>query len=209
MKNLSKGIIILLVLALFGCAPKNLKVKADGFDNVHKAYAKGERVEIYLSNIGTDTDYAFYVDGVAYDALYDAAKGYVINFTMPDHDVEVTVKATNSMDMSDPAEGVTRILYQRLWFYALEGETEDKEKIAEIMNALNSLVISDESIPVSFEDNGERIFVYYDNGETKTYYFEDNFYVDTATNDHYLIISGMRELRMAVYELIGVEYVDY
>ena len=92
---------------------------------------------------------------------------------------------------------------------ALEGETEDKEKIAEIMNALNSLVISDESTAISYEDNGERIFVYYDNGETKTYYFEDNFYVDTATNDHYLIISGMRELRMAVYELIGVEYVDY
>ena len=208
MKNLSKGIIILLVLALFGCAPKNLKVKAEGFDNVKKGYAEGEEVEIYFSNIGTDTDYRFFVDGTKYNASYDNAKGYVIKFTMPDHDVEVSVKIGGSM-MMDPAQGVTKILYQRLWFYALEGETEDKEKIAEIMNALNSLVISDESTAISYEDNGERIFVYYDNGETKTYYFEDNFYVDTATSDHYLVISGMRELRMAVYELIGVEYVDY
>ena len=198
----------MILMLVNGCAPKNLKVKAEGFDNVKKGYAEGEEVEIYFSNIGTDTDYRFFVDGTKYNASYDNAKGYVIKFTMPDHDVEVSVKIGGSM-MMDPAQGVTKILYQRLWFYALEGETEDKEKIAEIMNALNSLVISDESTAISYEDNGERIFVYYDNGETKTYYFEDNFYVDTATSDHYLVISGMRELRMAVYELIGVEYVDY
>lgn len=60
-------------------------------------YRKGDRVKVYFNLIATDTDYTFFVDGNRINASYSDRLGYIIKFTMPDHDVIVTYESKNSM----------------------------------------------------------------------------------------------------------------
>ncbi|MBE6685898.1 MAG: hypothetical protein E7591_01550 [Ruminococcaceae bacterium] len=49
--------------------------------------------------VATDTDYTFYLDGERINSSgYSDFKGYTIEFTMPDHDVELTCESKNSME---------------------------------------------------------------------------------------------------------------
>ena len=89
---------------LSGCHTVKYNVICDDFFEGNKgAYREGAKVELYYDLIATDTDYSFFVDDERYNALYDERKGYVIEFTMPAHDVTVRVESKNSM-MYEPGE---------------------------------------------------------------------------------------------------------
>ena len=101
------------MFGLFGCKDKDndvvkYKVDYDGskewYQNAKDAYAAGEEVEVWYDLIATDTDYSFYLDGEPINYSYDDEKGFVIRFTMPEHDVRLTCKHVNSMIYQPPTD---------------------------------------------------------------------------------------------------------
>ncbi len=91
----------LMLTMLFACSSQKYKLDFAGqesnFEGAKKAYKEGEKVTLYFPYIATDTDYSFYVDGERINPGYDEGKGYVIEFTMPAHDVKVGYRSVNSM----------------------------------------------------------------------------------------------------------------
>lgn len=67
------------------------------FDGAKENYLEETEVEIAYSCIATDTDYSFYADGKEVCAEWNDKRGYIIRFTMPDHDIEVFCVEKNSM----------------------------------------------------------------------------------------------------------------
>ena len=96
-------------MSLLGCGAKKYVVNANGgYELDKKSYAAGEEVKAYFKYIATDTDYTFYCENedVTIKTSYDNSIGYVITFTMPDHDVTLGVKSRNTMTIdfeADPA----------------------------------------------------------------------------------------------------------
>lgn len=96
-------------MSLLGCGTQKYVVNANGgYELDKKSYAAGEEVKAYFKYIATDTDYTFYCENedVKIKTEYDNAVGYVIIFTMPDHDVTLGVKSRNTMTIdfeADPA----------------------------------------------------------------------------------------------------------
>ena len=91
-----------------GCfGSKKFKVdyngQKDSFKNASDSYRAGEKVEIYYPFIATDTDYSFYFDGEKMNPDYEEGKGYIIKFTMPEHDVSVEVSSKNTMEYDPDA----------------------------------------------------------------------------------------------------------
>lgn len=86
---------------LTACAVKTYNVDYCGEKNLFigakDSYRAGAKVKLYYNLIATDTDYSFYLDGESINADYDDKKGFVICFTMPEHDVKLECKAVNSM----------------------------------------------------------------------------------------------------------------
>lgn len=64
---------------------------------VRKQYRAGEQVVLYYPMIATDTDYTFLVDGSAVRPDFERSTGFIISFTMPDHDVTVKCIERNTM----------------------------------------------------------------------------------------------------------------
>ena len=108
------------MFGLFGCdkAPQ-YHIICDGdktvFANLKQSYTAGEAVELYYRFVATDTDYAFYLDDEKLSTDYDEAHGYILRFTMPDHDVKLRVESRNSMvyipRTPDVAEGEILVDY--------------------------------------------------------------------------------------------------
>ena len=67
------------------------------YSNAKDSYRAGTAVTLYFEMIATDTDYSFLLDGESVPYTYDAKKGFVISFTMPDHDVTLECRSVNSM----------------------------------------------------------------------------------------------------------------
>ena len=61
------------------------------------AYPAGAEVKLYFDLIATDTDYTFLLDGERMNVDYDDSHGYVITFTMPEHDVKLECITRNTM----------------------------------------------------------------------------------------------------------------
>ena len=72
------------------------------FDNAKRSYRAGTRVRLIMSEIATDTDYSFSVEGAGFQV--DFEDGYVVSFTMPEHGVRVRVESRNSMEYVPPEE---------------------------------------------------------------------------------------------------------
>ena len=70
---------------------------------VSRRLYESESVTVYYDMIATDTDYFFYTDSDDVDLTqkFDGSHGYVFTFTMPAHDVKISVKSRNSME-TDP-----------------------------------------------------------------------------------------------------------
>lgn len=95
-------ITLLLILMFFiGYNKKNYSVdycgQKDFYLNARDKYRVGEKVEVYFNLIATDTDYSFYLDGEIINPAYDNSKGYIIKFTMPEHNVTLKCESKNSM----------------------------------------------------------------------------------------------------------------
>lgn len=96
------------MFSLFGCnkVPK-YKVDYDKksmYVNAQDKYAAGKEVELYYPWVATDTDYRFYLDDEEINFQYDDNKGFLIKFTMPDHDVKLRCDSRNSMIYVPPTE---------------------------------------------------------------------------------------------------------
>ncbi len=94
---------VALLLALSGLAGcgKSYRVdycgQKDAYSDAKESYRAGERVKLNYYMIGTDTDYSFYLDGEKIDFDFDDEQGFVIEFTMPDHDVTLKCEEYNTM----------------------------------------------------------------------------------------------------------------
>ena len=69
----------------------------DMYGNAKDSYRAGTEVTLYFDLIATDTDYSFYLDGERIRFEYDEKKGFVIRFTMPEHDVKLECETVGSM----------------------------------------------------------------------------------------------------------------
>ena len=97
------GLLLLTSLA-GGCGGEKYRLNFDGygFESKRTEYAAGEKVTVYYDLIATDTDYTFTIDeDVEWKRDYDNAHGYIFRFTMPAHDVTISVESRNSM-LPDP-----------------------------------------------------------------------------------------------------------
>ncbi len=98
------------MLGFTGCSAKKYNIDYNGqmtwYTNAKEAYRAGARVKLCYPEkyIGTDTDYTFLLDGEKLSAHYKEGKGFIVEFTMPEHDVSLIVSSVNSMvrDNSEP-----------------------------------------------------------------------------------------------------------
>lgn len=96
-------LVILLVACILCACNKDEKYNVDYcgskemYDKAKDSYRAGEKVTLYFKYIATDTDYSFYLDGERLNVDYDERKGFIISFTMPDHDVKLEYNSKNSM----------------------------------------------------------------------------------------------------------------
>lgn len=74
-----------------------------GMMPARKEHKAGELVVLYYPMVATDTDYRFILDGVEVSTDYEHSKGYIIRFTMPEHDVTLKCRHRNSM-LETPGE---------------------------------------------------------------------------------------------------------
>ena len=95
-------LVCLIPAVLTGCfGGRKYKVDYGGakylYANAKDSYRAGSTVTLYFELIATDTDYSFFLDGEPVSFTYDAQKGFVIRFTMPEHDVKLLCNTVNSM----------------------------------------------------------------------------------------------------------------
>ena len=94
-------LITVLPFGFAGCTAKKYKVDYCGqetcYSNAKDRYKAGSKVTLYYELIATDTDYTFTLDGEPVNYSYNTEKGFVIEFTMPDHDVVLECTTKNSM----------------------------------------------------------------------------------------------------------------
>ena len=62
----------------------------------------GETVRLYYKYVATDTSYEFFVDGERFNPRYTHETGYIIEFTMPEHDVTINHTKRNTMMIEEP-----------------------------------------------------------------------------------------------------------
>ena len=106
-----KRIIMLAILSgilsmITGCGAQKYNVDyhgaKDAFTGAKDSYKAGETVSITLDIVATDTDYTFYVDGEKMSTK--PGYGYTLEFTMPDHDIEIEIESRNTMDYMPGSE---------------------------------------------------------------------------------------------------------
>ena len=104
-KTLQLAIALLLIwcilLSISGCTGEQFTVdycgQKDDYTNARDSYRAGAKVTLYYYLIATDTDYSFYLDDERLNVDYDENKGFIIRFTMPEHDVKLECRSVNSM----------------------------------------------------------------------------------------------------------------
>lgn len=105
-KTVSKILCITLLVGMismfFGCSKAvTYQVDYNGSKDLYVGakdrYEPGTQVKLYFDMIATDTDYSFYLDDEPISYSYDERKGFVITFTMPEHDVSLRCETKNSM----------------------------------------------------------------------------------------------------------------
>lgn len=95
--------VIIIAIFITGCGKRSYKVDycgaKDFYSNAKNTYKAGEEVELIFDLVATDTDYTFYLDGKSEDIdVHGTGNGFVIRFTMPDHDVKLSYSEKNSME---------------------------------------------------------------------------------------------------------------
>ncbi len=105
--------LLMVTLLCVGCLPienQLFNISFDGHDDAYEfeetRYKPGQKVVVYFTAIGTDTDYKFFTNGVEIAAEYESEKGYKIEFEMPGNDVVISYKATNTMEPTNKEDGM-------------------------------------------------------------------------------------------------------
>ena len=150
----------------------------DNFTGLEAAYRAGDEVTVYFDLIIDDADIGFTLDGQPVSFGYDSEKGYVIRFTMPDHDVKLEVTWENSMtyvpfDEPEPVvnapgtyasitqEEAARRLEEDADYILLDVRTPEEYAEGHIPGAIN---LPNESIggemPPELPDPAQEILVY-------------------------------------------------
>ena len=83
----------------------------DSFRGAKDSYRAGAKVKLYYDYVATDTDYSFFLDDERLSPDFNGFHTYIIRFTMPDHDVKLTMESHNSMNYIPPAEEEFRLPY--------------------------------------------------------------------------------------------------
>ena len=100
-KIITIGVIIMSLLSLLGCSGNKYKIDYCGakhcYSGAKDSYRAGKEVVLYFELVATDTDYSFELDGESLNFTYDNKKGFIIRFTMPEHDVKLECITRNSM----------------------------------------------------------------------------------------------------------------
>ena len=95
------GVILMSLLSLLGCSSNKYKIDYCGskycYSDAKDSYRAGKEVVLYFNLIATDTDYSFKLDGESLNFTYDDKKGFIIRFTMPEHDVKLECITKESM----------------------------------------------------------------------------------------------------------------
>jgi len=71
------------------------------YEGARDSYPVGTKVKLCYGLIASDTDYSFYLDEQPLQYEYDSEKGFVIQFTMPKHDVKLECVTKNTMVYED------------------------------------------------------------------------------------------------------------
>ena len=100
-----------------------------------------------------------------------------------------------------PDKMPVKVTYGRRWMYGANYETEDEEIISALVKELNNIVIGEE---VNYEvtDFTDLIWLYYDDGESKFFEFEEYNYV--VDNKRYRI-NNIKEIRNILKLIAGDE----
>ena len=100
-----------------------------------------------------------------------------------------------------PDQMPVKVTYGRRWMYGANYETEDEEIISALVKELNNIVIGEE---VNYEvtDFTDLIWLYYDDGESKFFEFEEYNYV--VDNKRYRI-NNIKEIRNILKLIAGDE----
>lgn len=72
------------------------------YPNAKDKYRAGKKVTLYFDMIATDTNYLFTLDGAELMKDYDREQGYILRFTMSDHDVKLRCVSRNTMLIEMP-----------------------------------------------------------------------------------------------------------
>ena len=104
MKKPFKLFLILLIgVSLFGCGPKRYNVDYgeyfQSFVKAKKSYPAGEVVKLYFKDYSDGDGFTFIVDGEKINPSFNEEKGYIVMFTMPEHDISVRVNKFNDTDL--------------------------------------------------------------------------------------------------------------
>lgn len=151
-----------VMFSFFGCGKKEeendvTKYKVDycgqkdSYPNAEDAYPAGEQVELYFPFIATDTDYSFTLDDGPVKWDYEDDKGFVIRFTMPEHDVTLKCTHKNSMVYEPPTEQRDVLLLDS--YRSITGTSDDGGY--------------DEISLYSFDDSQVMLHVYHQEGDAE------------------------------------------
>lgn len=109
-------------LISIGCSTQKYQVDYCGqkilFKGAKNTYATGQEVTLYYDFIATDTDYSFYLDNEYLPVTYSDKKGFIIKFTMPDHDVKLQLHTRNTMEMPQSISNVILLDFYKKTFTA-------------------------------------------------------------------------------------------
>ena len=90
-----------------------------------------------------------------------------------------------------------KVIYGRRWIYGANYESEDPELIRQIVSALGYIETDSES-NMMVTDFTDLVFLYYEDGTSKTYEFEDQCIVKDGKRYH---VTGIEELRIILYSM--------
>ena len=95
----------ILMLSLIGCSVNKYEIDYCGakssYQGAKSSYEPGVEVKLYYKNFASDMEYSFYLDGEYIPLEFDA-KGAVIRFVMPEHDVKLECRVRGSMPTNAP-----------------------------------------------------------------------------------------------------------
>lgn len=102
------GVILAVLLMggmlVFGCLNRTPRYRVDyggdkeWYEGAKDSYPAGAEVTLYFDMIATDTKYTFLLDDEPLRVDHEDGK-FVIRFTMPEHDVILSCRTKNTMEL--------------------------------------------------------------------------------------------------------------